>query len=667
MSGNKMPEQYSLKWNNFHANLTTGFHGLFEDEDLVDVSLAVEGKIIQAHKVILSVCSPYFKSLFRIHPEKHPIVFLKDVGYSEVIGLLQFMYQGQVDVSQEQLAEFLRVAEMLQVKGLTSNTESEPANNCPITELDPMIPMPVLSTLSNKVNNISSSNNNNNNTSSSSPSQNNALKRKKPPTVSSTPIENCEPIFKIVSVESLKKPKLITADDIPLPGSLNGISEQDPIRDSPSPQAELVLPTIVPMIPKIEPLDQDDYNETNFTDYSDIGENFMSHFMEEPSSDVTPPRSQPSYSSDSAPQPKQSSNSQQKSSSNSSSGGGGNSASSAPSEGSPTNKLTSQQIMNIDVSLLQEQGSPTSIPNDLSRFEIAQVISKKLFYRGFYYRREKMTYNKKLMWKCISYSKFKCHSRIHTYDGRIIFNSDKHNHLPHALEKDQSVFHSSASQANQKTVYRDGHDFMGRSYVSETDLTPNSSAPGVGEGLNRKRRTSGEGKNATPKLSLTKNICFNLQNITKPLQKLSVEQNIPTPLLNQGVGKPIIDPANGGECDVSAMAVKENNPKGKVGSSSVNSSSEQIHGPTDALEEFKKKIDRTKTPLDMKVSTSKDTLSSSNNLCDKFSDILPCNTTSVDVTSHVFSDTITEVPNSLGKLTKCAVKQELVSCTPEIC
>lgn len=66
MSSNKMPEQYSLKWNNFHANLTTGFHGLFEDEDLVDVSLAVEGKIIQAHKVILSVCSPYFKSLFRV-------------------------------------------------------------------------------------------------------------------------------------------------------------------------------------------------------------------------------------------------------------------------------------------------------------------------------------------------------------------------------------------------------------------------------------------------------------------------------------------------------------------------------------------------------------------------------------------------------------------------
>ncbi|KAL1456380.1 hypothetical protein WDU94_001111 [Cyamophila willieti] len=358
---------------------------------------------------------------------------------------------------------------------------------------------------------------------------------------------------------------------------------------------------------------------------------------------------------------------------------------------------------------IHDQSSPSSIPHDLSRFEIAQVISKKLFYRGFYYRREKMTYNKKLMWKCISYSKFKCHSRIHTYDGRIIFNSDKHNHLPHSLEKDQSVFHSSTSQANQKTVYRDGHDFMGRSYVSETDSTPSNSTPGVGDGSNRKRRTSGDGKNVTPKLSLTKNICFNLQNITKPLPTVSGEQNMPKPLLKE-VGKtvnPIVDrplPISGlkigksidlsivgGKSDVSsvaaAMALKENNPNGDELEKIVNSKSKQISIPTDDdddidLEDLEKKLGCIKSPLNTKMSSIKDkvsgssnkstlgsnkeSLSSSNNKCDTFNEILPCNTT-VDLTSHVFSDTITEVPNSLGKLTKCAVKQELITCTPEIC
>lgn len=61
-------EQFSLRWNNFHNNLTAGFHDLLLGEDLVDVTLAAEGKFVQAHKMVLSVCSPYFKDLFKVSP-----------------------------------------------------------------------------------------------------------------------------------------------------------------------------------------------------------------------------------------------------------------------------------------------------------------------------------------------------------------------------------------------------------------------------------------------------------------------------------------------------------------------------------------------------------------------------------------------------------------------
>ncbi|XP_054275343.1 protein abrupt-like [Macrosteles quadrilineatus] len=114
-------EQFSLRWNNFFSNLTSGFHSLWEEEDFVDVTLAADGKFIQAHKIVLSVCSPYFKHLFKVNPCKHPIVILKDVGYKELSGLLQFMYKGEVNVYQEELADFLKTAELLQIKGLTSN------------------------------------------------------------------------------------------------------------------------------------------------------------------------------------------------------------------------------------------------------------------------------------------------------------------------------------------------------------------------------------------------------------------------------------------------------------------------------------------------------------------------------------------------------------------
>lgn len=106
-------------------------HSLLESGDLVDVTLAVEGKCLKAHKMVLSVCSPYFRNLFRTNPCKHPIVFMKDVTYSALSDLLQFMYQGEVQVSQENLSTFIKTAEALQIKGLTgdgSNVSKNPLN-----------------------------------------------------------------------------------------------------------------------------------------------------------------------------------------------------------------------------------------------------------------------------------------------------------------------------------------------------------------------------------------------------------------------------------------------------------------------------------------------------------------------------------------------------------
>ncbi|RLU16953.1 hypothetical protein DMN91_011022 [Ooceraea biroi] len=111
-------KEFSLKWNNFSDNLTSGFLSHLSQHDLVDVTLAVEGKLLVAHKLVLSVCSPYFKNIFKEHPTQHPVIILKDVKYEELLALLKFMYQGEVNVRQEDLPTFLKVAQMLQIKGL---------------------------------------------------------------------------------------------------------------------------------------------------------------------------------------------------------------------------------------------------------------------------------------------------------------------------------------------------------------------------------------------------------------------------------------------------------------------------------------------------------------------------------------------------------------------
>ncbi|XP_071554242.1 uncharacterized protein [Temnothorax nylanderi] len=139
-------EQFSLVWNSFPTNLSSGLYTLLTDEHLVDVTLAAEGQILRAHKLILSVCSTYFRELFKVYYSssdgcasasaeapvicctqgnscKHPIVILKDVNYRDLSAMLHFMYQGEVNIKQEDIAGFLKVAEALQIKGLTTEAD----------------------------------------------------------------------------------------------------------------------------------------------------------------------------------------------------------------------------------------------------------------------------------------------------------------------------------------------------------------------------------------------------------------------------------------------------------------------------------------------------------------------------------------------------------------
>lgn len=115
-------EQFSLCWNNFNTNLSAGFHESLCRGDLVDVTLAAEGQLVKAHRLVLSVCSPYFRKMFTQMPaNQHAFVFLKDVSASALKDLIQFMYCGEVNVKQEALPAFISTAEALQIKGLTES------------------------------------------------------------------------------------------------------------------------------------------------------------------------------------------------------------------------------------------------------------------------------------------------------------------------------------------------------------------------------------------------------------------------------------------------------------------------------------------------------------------------------------------------------------------
>ncbi|KAF7269634.1 hypothetical protein GWI33_017317 [Rhynchophorus ferrugineus] len=117
-------QHFCLRWNNFQANITSQFEALRYNEDFTDVTIACEGQQLQAHKVVLSACSPYFKELFKANPCTHPIIFMRDVEARHIMALMEFMYVGEVNVSQTHLSAFLKTAESLKIRGLT-DTSSE--------------------------------------------------------------------------------------------------------------------------------------------------------------------------------------------------------------------------------------------------------------------------------------------------------------------------------------------------------------------------------------------------------------------------------------------------------------------------------------------------------------------------------------------------------------
>ncbi|XP_021946851.1 broad-complex core protein isoforms 1/2/3/4/5 isoform X5 [Folsomia candida] len=119
-------ELYSLKWHTFQSHLTSGLKQfLFDGDFLTDVTLVAEGKMIRSHRMLLSLCSPHFKQLFQGNSAQNvnTIVILNNVRYQDLQHVIQFIYNGEVKVSNNyELQGFLQTGELLQIEGLTKTS-----------------------------------------------------------------------------------------------------------------------------------------------------------------------------------------------------------------------------------------------------------------------------------------------------------------------------------------------------------------------------------------------------------------------------------------------------------------------------------------------------------------------------------------------------------------
>ena len=115
-------EKFCLKWNDFQHNIISSYQELRKELDFSDVTLVCEeDHQVEAHKIILTACSPFFSTVLKRNKHPHPMLYMRGIKAKDLVAIVDFIYHGEANIYQEDLDGFLALAEELQLKGLVGS------------------------------------------------------------------------------------------------------------------------------------------------------------------------------------------------------------------------------------------------------------------------------------------------------------------------------------------------------------------------------------------------------------------------------------------------------------------------------------------------------------------------------------------------------------------
>ena len=108
-----------MKWENFGKNIAQNYKQLRLQDDFYDVTLVSDDlQKVSAHKLVLSACSQYFKTILTDSKHQHPMLCLDGIDSQQLNNVLDYIYNGEIEISHEHLSKFLQIAQKLQLDGL---------------------------------------------------------------------------------------------------------------------------------------------------------------------------------------------------------------------------------------------------------------------------------------------------------------------------------------------------------------------------------------------------------------------------------------------------------------------------------------------------------------------------------------------------------------------
>ena len=105
---------------------STVFNFIQSNSNFTDVTLVSnDNNKFHAHKAILSAHSEYFSTLFTSHNNENQVLLLAGAKAQEVSNLINFMYQGYVNVPKKHVDDLMSLASGLNIKGLISTDKEQ--------------------------------------------------------------------------------------------------------------------------------------------------------------------------------------------------------------------------------------------------------------------------------------------------------------------------------------------------------------------------------------------------------------------------------------------------------------------------------------------------------------------------------------------------------------
>ena len=136
-----MSNKYNLKWNSHHLETFQAFERLRTREMFVDVTLSCEGQFLKAHKLVLSASSQYLERILQRDGSASPSIHFFGIENYILRLLVEFMYNGEVEVPSADLERFILLAEKLEVKGLKGDGRAKGSQlNFPVEDVETPIP-----------------------------------------------------------------------------------------------------------------------------------------------------------------------------------------------------------------------------------------------------------------------------------------------------------------------------------------------------------------------------------------------------------------------------------------------------------------------------------------------------------------------------------------------